>query len=904
IAFYIALIIAFLLLLRGVVGARDEVQRGIWFPGAPLPPTSDAPTPLGTTVSLEQYETDEELTRALEAAEALGIGWLRQELPWDAIEPTRGEYEWEPWDRVIEAASERGFRLILVLNRTPAWARARGEQNNPLAPPAETEDFLRFTRAAAERYGKQVLGWQVWDEPNLMPHWGTEVIIEPAQYAAFLAATAPVLRAADPGAIVATAGLAPTGEPGGFNMSEFYFLQGLYEAGAADHFDVVALKPYGFWTGATQRLYGEKTMNFDRVVLVREVMESQGDGATPLWFVEGGWAVLPPDWQGSPPPWGSDVPAAQQPRLEAAIRRSTLEWPWVQLVALQPLQPNVPPTDPRVGLALLDETGELTVLGETTAKMGTLFFKGALGAEARAQWEQVERPALHGYEWAMGFIALALLGLSLRLGWHLWCLPWAAWGTWFRQQPELLQLLALAATALTLYAVDNRVGALLLYALLGVLIVWRLDLGLALVAFSIPFFLKSKSFGPLSFSMVELLLLLCAVGWVGNGKLKVKSQRAKGKSDDERQGDGDAIVGANASPGWLAWAEARFWPRDGLDWAVLLFAVWGGVSLLFTQHFGVAAREFRVVVAESVLWYWLLRRAPLTAEQHYRVVDALIVGASVVAIYGLYQWLFTADIIQAEGVRRVRGVYGSPNNLALMLERVLPIVGAFLLLAPPSRRRIFYAGAVLPLLLCLFLTFSRGAWLLGMPAALLWIAWWGGKRARQTVLVLGGVALLALIPFAATERIASTTNLEGGTWYIRFRLWEATIAMLRDFPLLGVGLDNFLYVYEHYRLPEAWREPDLSHPHQLLLHFWVALGVPGVILLLWQQAAFWRHWFRTLARAHWGTMARALLVGMGSSMIATLSHGMIDNSFFLVDLAFIWMMTLAITTLLPDEAEP
>jgi hypothetical protein len=29
-------------------------------------------------------------------------------------------------------------------------------------------------------------------------------------------------------------------------------------------------------------------------------------------------------------------------------------------------------------------------------------------------------------------------------------------------------------------------------------------------------------------------------------------------------------------------------------------------------------------------------------------------------------------------------------------------------------------------------------------------------------------------------------------------------------------------------------------------------------------------------------------------MVATLAHGLIDNSFFLVDLAFIWMMTMAL----------
>lgn len=913
IAFHTTLLAAFLLLLYGVLVARHEAQRGVWWPGEPLPAPSDAPSPLGATVALEQYESEAALDEALDEAEAMGLVWLRQELPWDAIEAAPGQWQWERWDRLIEAAHGRGFRLLLVLNRTPAWARQPQERDNPLAPPATPDAFVRFARAAAERYGNHVVGWQVWDEPNLMPHWGTEVILDPAEYAAFLAAVAPALREADPDGIVATAGLAPTSEPGGFNMSEIRFLDGLYTAGAAPHFDAVALKPYGFWTGAEARHYDEGTLNFDRVVLLRETMERHGDASTPVWFVEGGWATLPPDWQGEPPPWGSDVPAVQQARLERALRRTALEWPWVQVAALQPLQPAVPATDPRWGLALLDATGHRTPLGETTTTLGTGFFGGEAGAAARQAWALRLLLSLRRYDWALGLVLGAVGALGARLAWHGLALPWAAWGAAFRRRPEAVQIAILAALAMLFYVVDNRVIALLLYAALAVPIAWRLDLGLAAVAFAIPFFLQPKSFGPLQFSMVELLLVLCALVWLLRG---LTGGRDAARRTEPRPDPAPPGMGWLRRLRWQLWhVEARLRrsplafrlarlarPHDALDWALLLFALWAALSVLWAQNFGVASREFRVVVAESVLWFWLVRRAGLTEAGRLRLVDALVASATLVALYGLFQWLVTGDIITAEGVRRIRGVYGSPNNLALMLERVIPLAAALVLLAPPSPRRWLYGAALLPLAACLFLTFSRGAWLLGMPTALLWLAWWGGARTRRWVGALGAAALVALLPFAATERLASTTDLDGGTWFIRFRLWEATLAMLRDFPLLGVGLDNFLYAYDAYRLPDAWREPDLSHPHQIFLHFWVALGLPGLALLLWQQWIFWGKLFRRRALPD-GTVARALLVGLGASMAATVAHGLIDNSYFLVDLAFIWTLTLALVAELP-EARP
>ncbi len=403
------------------------------------------------------------------------------------------------------------------------------------------------------------------------------------------------------------------------------------------------------------------------------------------------------------------------------------------------------------------------------------------------------------------------------------------------------------------------------------------DLGMAIVAFAIPFYLRSKTFAALQFSMVELMVLLCAVVWAIKQVALLRGP-ARGQSWQEHV------------RGWLA----AVGPRDALDWTVILVVLWSAASLLFAQRFGVAAREFRVVVLESAVWFWLVRHAELDDMARQRLLEALVASATLVALYGLYQWLFTTDIIQAEGVRRVRGVYGSPNNLALLLERVLPVAGAVALMAPPGWRRRTHALAVLPMLLCLFLTFSRGAWLLGVPAALLWLGWWGGRRAGRWAVAVAVIGVLALLPFLATERLRSVVNVEGGTWFIRLRLWQATIAMLRDFPLLGVGLDNFLYAYDTYRLPEAWREPDLSHPHQIVLHFWVALGLPGLALFGWQLGAFWRAWGRASHRLAAGTMARALLVGLGASMSATLAHGLIDNSYFLVDLSFIWMLTLAL----------
>ena len=151
-----------------------------------------------------------------------------------------------------------------------------------------------------------------------------------------------------------------------------------------------------------------------------------------------------------------------------------------------------------------------------------------------------------------------------------------------------------------------------------------------------------------------------------------------------------------------------------------------------------------------------------------------------------------------------------------------------------------------------------------------------------------------MLPLFGTDRFRSMLDTSAGTGFFRLRLWQSAWRMLRDHPWLGVGLDNFLYQYRtRYILPDAWQEPNLSHPHNILLDFGTRLGIVGIAVLLWLQIAFWRLAWRSYHRLPEGG-TRALMLGLMASMVATLAHGLVDNAFFLVDLAFIFFLTLGV----------
>jgi putative inorganic carbon (HCO3(-)) transporter len=123
--------------------------------------------------------------------------------------------------------------------------------------------------------------------------------------------------------------------------------------------------------------------------------------------------------------------------------------------------------------------------------------------------------------------------------------------------------------------------------------------------------------------------------------------------------------------------------------------------------------------------------------------------------------------------------------------------------------------------------------------------------------------------------------------------------MLRDHPWKGLGLDQFLGEYgRRYVRREGWDERYTSHPHNVLLDFWLSLGIAGVI---WLWAALELGANQIMAVLH---MGRCGVPRAGAAMLcAGFAHGLLDNSFFLPDLAtWTWIGLVMISTPKPEPS--
>ncbi|MBN1402358.1 MAG: O-antigen ligase family protein [Anaerolineae bacterium] len=836
-------------------------------------PSHGAPSQrLVANVALQQYADERSLVEALQSLRDLGVTVVRQSIAWAEVEPVPGEYDWAPWDVLLPIVQAQRLGLIVVLETSPAWARPLWESGNVWAPPSSPENYARFAAAFARRYGHFVQAYQIWDNPNIRPYWGLGDI-DPGGYVELLGAASPAIRAVDAHALIIAGGLAPNTESGGRNMSDLLFLREMYRRGAGAYFDVLGAKPYGFWSGPQDRRVSPALLNFSRVILLREEMRRRGESHKPIWALEGGWCALPPDWDSEACPQGSDLPEVQAARVGQALVRAQCEWPWLPLVAVGHLQPDAPASDPIWGFALRTSDGEPTLLARYLQRMHSQRIARAadsLCVPSAPSWRN------RVLELTLGLLGLVSLALA---GWQLgedvpWRNLWGRVAGWFARWPMMLRSALVVGLFWALAASSSpilRLVSLGLYALGACL---EPDLALLVAVACIPLAPVHTRLGPGSFSLAEVSLI---VAWAAHLWTRMLQPSA---------------------------APRQRWPDrlrrvSYVDWGVVALVALGIVTSWRAEYGRVAFRELRTVVFEGALLYALIRRRVRASRMLVQVADVLFFSGVIVALFALIAYRWPEGVIEAGGVRRARGFFGSPNNLALYMERILPIGIAVAASDVHRRRRSIFALGAMAIATIILLTFSRGAWLLGVPTALALIA--AFSRRKRGVLVACALVLLGLLGIllgpalfgqvSAPERLASLLDIGEGTVGLRIKLWRASLDMLRDHPWFGVGLDNFLYYYGDYIQPGAEIDRWLSHPHNLVLDFWLRLGIGGALVSGLLIVGFLRTSLHALTHLRHGLM-RAFTLGFTAALGAMLVHGLIDASFFVVELGFWFMLAL------------
>jgi hypothetical protein len=309
-----------------------------------LPPSATAAYK-GPLLGVHTIRADDAL---LQVAKSGGFTWLIQLLEWREVEPAPGEYFWEYPDWLVRAAEYYDLDLVLRLDHPPDWALT-GKEGLPFDAAA----YASFAKRVAARYQGQVTAYVIWNEPNLTTEWNGQPP-DPEAYVRLLCSTQTAIRQADPGALIVSAGLAPTNHTDASALDDRIYLQRMYAADAAACFDILGAHPYGFAYPPNDPYGSHESLNFSRLADLRTIMVEAGDGGKSVWATEMGWTTAParPEQM-----WLRVSEEEQKDYLIRALQQAEASWPWLERMAVWNLSIGLPENDEKRGFSLLAGDG-------------------------------------------------------------------------------------------------------------------------------------------------------------------------------------------------------------------------------------------------------------------------------------------------------------------------------------------------------------------------------------------------------------------------------------------------------------------------------------------------------------------------------------------------------------------
>lgn len=885
---------------------------------------------------------DNKVARTFQMIRAAGMHWVRIQFPWEDIEVCgKGDFvdcrsgsksgsTWTKYDYIVEQARANNLELIVRLDRPPEWARkqaiATAEVQAALeagyqvtGPPDRFEDYADFVGAIARRYRDDLRFYQIWNEPNLPGEWNYHRQ-DPVEMVRLLRLAGTAIHANDPDAVILFPALSQTDGADGVATNDLEYLQGIYDAGGRDTFDIMSAQLYGLGQPPEEHRYIrpgvhnnladrllrpiETRTDVGRIVLLHEVMVRNGDTNKAVWISEIGWNSAPFEH-----PWGTSVSEEQKGQyLVGTMQRAEAEWPWVGAMCIWMFRwggQEPDPRDPTPFFQLVDfdfqplpayrmlseyfQAASVVVAAQPNRLAAIAPVLAATGGAAATAWSWPVLVAamvalsaggrrLGRSSWRAA--APSLRGLLARLRWPVSTVPVA---------------LALIVGLVIFY----RASAQLPITLLGAAIflpaaLLRPDLALLAIPMTVPLYLAPKGLWDARFGLSrpegyfiplhEFVLLATMLG----AAVRLRPRR-------------------------IDRAEARVLFMQ--SWPILLFLAAGTLGVLVADTArGPALRDWRWKIVEPVMFYLLVRLYARTTVARQRLLWAWLLTGVAVASIGLLQLAginlaplvsrqtcFSADVVVVGGVQRATSVYCHPNNLGLALGRVWPVLAA---MAVPGLaelrnrvawRRPWHSQTMVSMALCVVVlagiaaSFSKGA-VMGAGAALVVLGIVLHKRFLLALAVAGIVLIVTVALFTRIERL----NPLGGSSGARIELWQSAAAMLRDHPLFGVGLDQFYALRNQegsrYIAPEAMvtSERFASHPHNLVLDIWLRMGLLGLIAFAALILQF--------CRRAWSIRdeQRVLVAGLLAVLVATVVHGMVDNFYFVEDLAIVFWLQLAL----------
>ncbi len=348
-------------------------------------------------------------------------------------------------------------------------------------------------------------------------------------------------------------------------------------------------------------------------------------------------------------------------------------------------------------------------------------------------------------------------------------------------------------------------------------------------------------------------------------------------------------------------ARLRLYPWITLP--ALLWLAASGYTLVNAREPELAAIQL-TAMTKLFVCYIVVANSVEDTEDLKWIMRGLLLGLLLQGILGSYQGIAgrplglstlgeTKEIdhmmIGQNLANRPRGTVGHPNCYAMYIVTVIPFGFAMMF----TRMRLFWKfmiGAVLIIsVLGLIFSLSRGGWIsLAVVTCVVLVSAIRRQRieGRMVFIVTLSILLILLAVFSIGSNtvISRFTSSDHGSAYSRITMAKGALAMLRDYPFTGVGLNNYTLFMPGYDWATVIANGGPMVVHNIFLLIAAETGLIGLIAFMMFLVALMRRAWQITGRALDETQWIAG-VGILSAFISLTLHGM-------VDFALLWDLTL------------
>jgi len=308
----------------------------------------------------------------------------------------------------------------------------------------------------------------------------------------------------------------------------------------------------------------------------------------------------------------------------------------------------------------------------------------------------------------------------------------------------------------------------------------------------------------------------------------------------------------------------------------------------------------------------LLKRPPILRHVIWSLLAAGIFMGTL-SVFQYFTGTFTTDyggfaqaefmnIVGASNNYRLSGPVGDPNFYAQIMLVLVPMALERMLHEQKLALKIIAGWAAIVSFLTVVFTFSRGGFL-GLAVALMILAFLNPPRPIDMVFAISlGIGLLFFVPQTYFDRVLSLNSLIPGqnsqginirddnSFQGRASQVLTAWSMIKQYPLLGVGLNNFSSRYQEFT-KEIGLAPSASARslHNLYLEVAAETGILGfsafsmIIWLAVKSILNSRKIFLETLQEEYANLTVGLAAGFGGYLIAAFFiHSAYPRQFYLL----------------------